>query len=82
MTNPGSNHTSSSKNILNKCSSKQALKEINPSPLNIKIDLFSSLNTEDSKILKNVSTHQKSTKNISKEENIKVFIRMKPKTIK
>lgn len=81
MTNPTPDNKSSSKKVMNKSNSKQILKERNCSPLNIKIDLSSSLNNDDCKIAKNTSTMKKG-KTVNKEENIRVFIRLKPKTAK
>ena len=81
MTNPQNENKSSSKKIMNKSNSKLVLKEKNSSPLNIKIDLSSSLNNDDCKPTKNSSTMKKG-KSLNKEENIRVFIRLKPKTAK
>lgn len=82
MSNPRLENTSSSKKLLNKSNSKFALKDRNTSPLNIKIDLSSSLNAEDSKMLKSASNTQNKQKSAPKDENIKVFIRLKPKSLK
>jgi hypothetical protein len=73
MSNP--REGSASKKVFLKSSSKPALKE--RSPLNIKIDLSSSINADDK--LRSTSTFKKA-RTAPKDENIKVFIRLKPKS--